>query len=92
MNELQLNKQFENLLMIMKNTTSTLNLCIDNQSKAYFTDGLVNEIHQCTDDINRLIEEVKKGNITKEMARIDINYWVDKNNWKEAKALYDSTN
>lgn len=84
-------QQLQNIQKIIKQTSSLFEFCRDS-SKEKFTDILVEEIQAVTEDINRLIEEVKKGNITKEMARIDMNYWTDNNNWKEAKALYDANN
>ncbi len=90
MNEWNLRKQFENLQMMMKTTTSTLNLCTYNQTKSYFIDGLVYEIHQYVNCIDRLKEEVKQGIITLEMASIDMDYWTNDNNWGDAKSLYDA--
>ena len=83
--------QLENFQQLIKSTSSLLEFLSDS-SKEKYTDILVEEIQAIIEKINCLNEEVKKDHITKEMARIDINYWVDNNNWKEAKALHDSTN
>ena len=90
MNELKLTNRFENLQMVMKITTSVLNLCTDNQSKIYFIDGHINEIRQCVNCIDHLKEEVKQGIITFEMASTDMDYWTNENNWEDAKSLYDA--
>ena len=89
MENLRMNKMFENLQMVIKITTSALNLCTNNKSKSYYIDGLLNEIHQCINAISQLNEEVKKGNITFEMAQIDMDYWTTESNWWNAKMLYD---
>lgn len=83
--------QLKNLQQLIKLTSSLLEFCSDS-SKEKFTDVLVDEFQAIIEKINCLNEEVKKGNITLEMARIDMNYWIDENNWKEARILFDSTN
>lgn len=88
----EVKNKLSNLQKLIDNIASNLDLCNNNTTIPHFTDGLVNEIHHCTKDINRLDEEVKKGNITKEMARIDINYWMNEKIWEAAKKLYDAKN
>ena len=80
--------QLENLQQLIKNSLSIIELFKDS-SKEKYTDILVDEIQAIIEKINCLNEEVKKGNITVEMANIDIDYWTNENNWVEAKALYD---
>lgn len=82
-------QQLQNIQKFIKQTSSLFEFCRDS-SKEKFTDILVEEIQAVTENINRLIEEVKKGNITKEMARIDMDYWTNENNWGDAKSLYDT--
>lgn len=80
--------QLENLQQLFKQTSSILELCRDS-SKEKYANILVDEIQAIIETIKCLNEEVKKGNITIEMANIDIDYWTNENNWVEAKALYD---
>jgi len=88
---LELKTKLQNLQKLIRHTLPLNNLCT-NSSKEKYTDILVDEIQSIIEHINSLNEEVKKGSITKEMASIDTNYWIDDNNWKDAKTLYDSTN
>ncbi len=80
--------QLKNLQQLFKQTSSILGLCRDS-SKEKYANILVDEIQAIIETIKCLNEEVKKGNITIEMANIDIDYWTNENNWVEAKALYD---
>lgn len=81
--------QLKNLQQLIKLTSSLLKFCSDSSREKYM-DLLVDEFQSIIEDINRLNEEVKRGNITLEMARIDMNYWTNENNWVEAKTLYDA--
>lgn len=78
--------QLKNLQQLIKLTSSLLKFCSDSSREKYM-DLLVYEFQSIIEDINRLNEEVKKGNITLEMARIDMNYWTNENNWVDAKSL-----
>ncbi|MBQ6039083.1 MAG: hypothetical protein IJL37_10540 [Bacteroidaceae bacterium] len=89
---LELNEMLKKLVKLIDNTVSNLDLCNDNNTIPHFTDGLVNEIHLCTERIKQLNEEVGKGNITLEMARIDIDHWLDEKTWYNAKKLYKDCN
>ena len=81
--------QLENLQQLIKNSLSIIELFKDS-SKEKYTDILVDEIQAIIEKINCLNEEVKKGNITVEMARIDMGYWTNDNNWVDAKTLYEA--
>ena len=90
MKTINLNQQVETLQKMMKTTTSILNLCTYKESKILIIEGLLNEIHQCVNCIDQLKEEVKQGNITLEMAKIEIDRWMNEDNWEDAKELYDA--
>ena len=88
--QIEVKNKLVNLQKLIYNTASILDNCNDNKTIPHFADGLVNEIQSITEDINRLNEEVMKGNITLEMARLDINYWITDSNWGDAKKLFDT--
>ena len=82
----------ENLQNLINHSDSLLDYCSEKKTKPYFTNALINEINLCIKNIDSLKEEVKKGNLTKEMARIDMGYWMNESNWCTAKKLFEATN
>ncbi len=89
---LELNEMLKKLVKLIENTVPNLDFCNDNNTIPHFTDGLVNEINLCTERITQLNEEVGKGNITLEMARIDMDHWLDEKTWYYAKKLFKACN
>ena len=90
-NKLDVIEKLENLQDVIENTASLLDCCYDSM-KSQYTDLLSDQIYFIVADINRLNEEVKNGHITKDMASININYWMDESIWTPAKKLFDANN
>ena len=91
MEKKDLKTKLENLQKLINYSDTLLDYCSE-RTKPYFTNGLINEINHCMKDIKSLNEEVKRGNLTTEMASIDMNHWMNENNWCTAKKLFDATN
>lgn len=88
---LELKERIVNVHKLITHTADLLDCCY-NSKKCQYTDLLTDQIYFIVTDINHLNEEVMSGHITKEMARVNINYWLDESIWSDAKKLFDANN
>ena len=78
----------ENLLRQLKNVDVLLDYCQD-AAKIMYAKALKEEIDYNTKHLDLLIHQAERGDITTEMACLDMDYWTDDGLWKALPRLFE---
>lgn len=78
----------ENLLRQFKNVDVLLDYCQD-AAKIMYAKALKEEIDYNTKHLDLLIHQAERGDITTEMACLDMDYWTDDGLWKALPRLFE---
>lgn len=87
---LEQKEMLENLLRQIKNVNTLLDYCHDT-AKIMYAKALKEEIDYNTKHLDLLIHQAEGGDITTEMACLDMDYWMDDCLWKGLPRFFEAS-